>query len=65
MLLIFWMFKKKISFSVSKEQSSRMSTKNAGFNVIKPLKLNQIGLFFLTPAQESKYLSPLPREVQR
>lgn len=64
-LLIFWMFKKKISFSVSKEQSSRMSTKNAGFNVIKPLKLNQIGLFFLTPAQESKYLSPLPREVQR
>lgn len=54
MLLIFWMFKKKIIFSVSKEESSRMSIKDVGFNAIKPLKLNQIGVFFLTPAQESK-----------
>lgn len=45
-LLILWMFKKKISFSVSKEQSSGMSIKNVGFNVIKSLKLNQSGLFF-------------------
>lgn len=62
MLLILWMFHKKMDFSISKEQSFRINIKNAGFNVIKSLKLNQdggiLGLvwwgFFVTSVQESK-----------
>lgn len=48
MLLILYLFKKKISFIISKEQSSRIN--NIGFNVIKSLKLNQSGLFSYTCA---------------
>jgi len=40
-----------------------MSTKTVGFNVIKSLKLNKGGLFFLTPVQESTEVFALPRKV--
>lgn len=40
-LLIFWMFQNKMDFSISKEQSFRINIKNAGFNIIKLLKLNK------------------------
>lgn len=63
-LLILQMFQKKMNFSISKKQSFRINIKNAGFNVIKSLKLSQnrgfggLGLvwwgFFVTPVQESK-----------
>lgn len=32
-LLILWMFQKKMDFSISKEQSFRINIKNAGFHV--------------------------------
>lgn len=44
-LLILWMFQKKMDFSISKEQSFRINIKNAGFHVVKLLRLNQDGGF--------------------
>lgn len=40
-LLILWMFQKKMDLSISKEQSFRINIKNAGFDVFKLLRLNQ------------------------
>lgn len=61
-LLLLWLFQKKMNSSISKEQSFRINIKNAGLNVIKSLKLSQnrgFGLVWWV------FLSHLCRKVKK